>query len=342
MDDTYYLKVLAALHGLHNNQGDRIDDSLEASCVQNDQTLSQPQGNTEEEEIHALASSTTLLQHLLQESEDPLKETSDVTSKGTLRNTTIEPKTTKKKVSVLKKRLDTTNTTQAEKKVKTNSGAIHKPSAQKLTFDVGIVPENFPKKKLETKDIKTVVIDVLKLICDHKGLLIKPLFRQEVTHKIGWMIFHCANEMTANWLKSQKMWSERNLKAIDKDQFPQEHVLVGNLNHSAELETNLIMGVIEGQNKGIATSFWKTLNRRNEGHVAIITVEVDNSTFDILKRQKFVVHYAFGQKVEWKPANEEPPEMANSSMTTTNPVPGTSRGYSKTSLIDLTQPDQPK
>lgn len=230
-------------------------------------------------------------------------------------------------------RSDTTVTPQADKKAKTNHGAIPKTTTQRPSYSemaasvkIGIIPATYPDRKLTEEEIIHLRREVLQLIYEQRDQTVKPRFTQGASAKSGWMIFHCADEETANWLRTQALWVNEELVAINEDRFPNAHVLVGYFKHSAEESSDFILGVVKGQNDDLDTSSWKVLNRRNDGHLAILAVEVNDTAFNTLKTRDFLVHYAYGQKVRLKPKvkmSEEEPVPSSSSTPKTIPESGT-------------------
>lgn len=227
-------------------------------------------------------------------------------------------------------RTDAIVTPQADKKANTSSGAIQKktpcnPSYKEVIapVKVGFESKHFPRKTLERDEINQLRKEVLKLIFDQRNLSVEPRFTQEPTVKAWGLIFYCANTATAHWLKNQEEWKKRDLVPINEQQFPSGYVFVLNFEHSSEYETEFILGMIDGQNNGLEASSWKVLNRKNNDHVALITVETNEATFETLKKADFLIHYAYGQKIKWelkkvirKVTKPEPSTSSNS-----NPTP---------------------
>lgn len=233
-------------------------------------------------------------------------------------------------------RTDTTITPQADKKAKTSSGAIPKTTVRKPSFKevvasvkVGIIPAAFPRKKLDSEEINQLRKEVLKLMFEQRNLPVAVRFAQGATAKSGWMIFHCSDVATADWLKNQELWTERELIAIDENQFPTGHTLVGYFRHSNEDPTEFILGIVDASNKGIDASSWKVLNRKDDGHLSIITVEVNEATFETLKKSDFLIYYAYGQRIRMKPkgkTNEmETDDQQPSTSSNPNPIPESGR-----------------
>ena len=232
-------------------------------------------------------------------------------------------------------RSDTSITPQTEKKSKTTSGhqAITRPTGP-LKFSevlksvkVGIVPAQYPEKKLSEEEVMKIRKDVLKLIFEQRAGNIKPKFTQLATAKSGWLLFHCSNEETANWLKSQSYWTDMECVAIDEKQFPAEHILTGYFKYSSEDTTAFILGMVEGQNEGLHTQNWREINRKDEGHLAIITVEVDEASMISLRKTDLLIDYAYGKvKLKLKSKRQEvetgPEELCRASTSTPSATTG--------------------
>lgn len=189
-------------------------------------------------------------------------------------------------------------------------------------INIGIIPRNFPNKKMKIEEIMLLQKEILKLLSEQKNESIQLRFTRRPTAKFGWMIFHCTDKLTANWLQSQELWTDKELITVDKNKFPEGHILVGYFKKSFQEKSIFILGIVEAQNKDLDPSTWKIVKRENDKKGgATITVEVDGSTFKTLEKTEFLVHYAFGQRVRLKPEtklNEKQPEPKSSSNRTLN------------------------
>lgn len=217
---------------------------------------------------------------------------------------------------------------QADKKANTSSGAIQKKticnsSSKEVValVKVGFESKNFPRKTLDRDEINKLRTEVLKLIFDQKNLSVEPRFTQKPEVKAWGLVFYCANPATATWLKSQEEWKKRDLVPINEQQFPSGYVIVLYFEDSSEHSTEFILGMIDGQNNGLEASSWKVLNRKNNDHVAIITVEINEATYETLKAG-LLIHYEYGQQIKWelkkvirKGTKPEPSTSSNSNST---------------------------
>lgn len=226
-------------------------------------------------------------------------------------------------------RSDTTITPQADKRAKTSSGAIPLVTRPRLSYKdvvasvkVGIVPNNFPERKLTYGEMDKLRLDVLQLIYVQREQPFKPRFTSGAISKAGWLVFHCSDKETAEWLKLQNLWADRGLLAVDEEEFPTGHILVGYFKQSADMDNEFILGVIKGQNAGLDTETWKTVQRRTEDRMVIMTLEVNEASLDTLKKTDLTVHYGFGQTVKFKvkgKASGSEPAPGSSSTPRNNP-----------------------
>ena len=102
------------------------------------------------------------------------------------------------------------------------------------SFKVGIVPKEYPQSTLTTGDISTIKDAVLGMIANQRN--IRPRFVQNASAKSGWLVFHCADEVTAEWLKGQSYWTQIGCQALEESKFPRDHVVVGYFKHAPELQ----------------------------------------------------------------------------------------------------------
>lgn len=157
--------------------------------------------------------------------------------------------------------------------------------------------------KLMNEEMNSIKKDVLKLIAEQKDAsLVKPRFTQNPAARSGWLIFFFSDDATAEWIKGQSYWGDKGCSVVGTDEFPQENLVLGHFRYSFEDQTDLILQVIEGQND-INTADWRVVNRKNDGSLVILTLQVDDASLEKLKESDFHVHYGYGQLVKLKPVS---------------------------------------
>lgn len=215
------------------------------------------------------------------------------------------------------------------KKSKNNNGVAKVQEVkQKSTYKkvltavrIGIIPADYPQLKLSIDDRKAFEREVKGLILDQRHGKTKPKFTQLPTYRSGWMIFHCADRETADWLKNQNIWEGRLCSAIEESEFPTQHTVIGYFEQSADTKSEEILGLIEGQNEGINTDDWRVLSRVEKKTCAILTITIDDTSMDKLEKLGHKVDYCYGQKVKLRPITVRNYEDKSN---TNNPQPSTS------------------
>ena len=232
-------------------------------------------------------------------------------------------------------------TPQAEKKSRTFAGAVpvlHAKKPQKFSdvlkaVKVGIVPAQFPDRKLSEADIRSMRMDVLKLIYEQRAGTVKPKFTQLASARSGWMIFHCVDSETANWLKSQEYWTTKECIALDEKDFPRQHVLKGLFKYNTEIETPFIFGMVEGQNEGLSTEDWRPIHREDNGHVVHLVFEVDDASMTVLRGRDLSIDFGYGQtiklKIQTRGSGEEQSDPIKKPELDSTPKQSTSQGDGK-------------
>lgn len=210
------------------------------------------------------------------------------------------------------KRLNTSNRSQPDQLAKKGRSGLQSKQvinrATGLKFSdvadmtlVGIFPSEFPARRLNDEEVDLIRTKILISIAGQKDESIKPRFTQQFTIRSGWLIFYCSGPETAKWLKSLPLWSELSCHALDQSEFPRLHVATGYFRDSADLEPELILNMIQGQNMDIDTSSWYVVKKSTEGRLAVLTVELDEMSVEQLSSQNYHVHYGFGQRIKLKP-----------------------------------------
>lgn len=210
-------------------------------------------------------------------------------------NTTLSPQETSKD----QKRPRATNTPPQLKHNPKHPGPSFSDTVKAVRM--AIVPLDYPKTKLTDEDFKSLTADVKQKIFEQRREATKPNFTRLPQIKAGWMILHCEDRATADWVKSQHIGREKLCKIVEEADFPKEQTLVGFFQGSAEEENDMILGMVQGQNKDLDTESWKVLHRENHNTCAELTIELDSRSAEQLKAMKYTVRYGFGQKVTLRP-----------------------------------------
>lgn len=231
---------------------------------------------------------------------------------------------------------------EGKKKTKTNSSnsfAAKKYPARTYSdvvkgVKIGIVPQLYPDHKLNVVDRTRFQKDVERSIVAHKASATKPKFVQLPTLYNGFVIFHCADVSTANWLKSLPLWEENSHIALEEHQFPTVNVVVGYFQSSTDRSSDDILGLIQGQNEDLNTDLWKVTHRSEIKSCAVVHFEIDAASLERLRNLGFKVDFGYGQKVKLTPkgvksmsgvqADVQAPRMVGGSVVETGQNPGPS------------------
>lgn len=229
-------------------------------------------------------------------------------AKSSKRNRSGEDKNDSTKTAA-KKTKDTSRTSALETDRAGGSSGNMKPTVKKprRTFSavvsavkVGIVPTDYPRRRLTPAEINDVRNSILKLIAEQRNVSkVKPRFVQNPIARYGWLEVHCQDESTAEWVKGQGQWQKFKCQTVDASNFPKENFVMGHFRHSAKHSTVFMLEVLEGQNQ-FKTDTWKEDYRKDEGTLAKIVFSVDNQSMLALEKAAFVVQFGFGQQVKLK------------------------------------------
>lgn len=163
---------------------------------------------------------------------------------------------------------------------------------------IGVLHKGFPNESLNTEQLKLTQESILNKILEGTEGPIKPKFLG-TTFKAGWLAVHCADKATAEWLKDSvpqlKPWPEANLIAGEEKDLPKSSIVNAYFPNSTEDKNDYILKLVKGQNEGLNTSEWRVLHRKEEGTAAHLTMSVDPSSWDSLKKTGFKISYKFGQ-----------------------------------------------
>jgi Domain of unknown function (DUF4780) len=197
---------------------------------------------------------------------------------------------------------------------------------------IGIFAKSYPERKLTEEDLSQIKQEIEKLIGEQKDRPLKPTFKQLPSRRSsGWIIFHCSNRETADWLKALKLWKDRECNPLEEEDFPKEHTLTGYFLSSADKTSELILAMVQGQNSNLSTANWKILNRIEEKTCLILTIEVDQPSFEGLRELNFWIDFGFGQRVKLNPrkkekkSDQDPPKQEEAAASTSSATPSTSK-----------------
>lgn len=215
-------------------------------------------------------------------------------------------------------RSDHTTTPKDTKRAKTAKGPgpassrSSRPPAQPRTYakvagavKIGVACSTYPEMKLSKEDCDMITRDVLKLIAGQRTFA--PKFCQLPTRHSGWMVFHCSNKETADWLRGHNYWTEHRLSSFEEKDFPRNVTMIGYFKMCVGVETATILGCLEAQNTGLPATSWVVKARKDEGTLSILTVEVDHNSNEWLTKNKFLVEFGMGQSVRLRPTKGERP-----------------------------------
>lgn len=172
---------------------------------------------------------------------------------------------------------------------------------------VAVVPRNFPYRRLSAEEIASIRSKVLYCIGEQKSAVIKPKFTRQYTIRAGWLIFYCADHETAAWLREIRIWPDFDCTTRDEANFPKQPTVTGYFEASADLKTETILAIIQGQNTNLLATAWHEVRRSSIKSCAVLTLEIDPTSLDQLKSMNFVIDYGFGQKIKLKPKTSNGP-----------------------------------
>ena len=171
---------------------------------------------------------------------------------------------------------------------------------------IGIVPRDFPKRTITASDFARIRKSLLLSISAQGSSPFKPRFSQGMTSRAGWLVLHCSNLETANWVKSLDIWIAYDCNVVFETEFPRGYKAVAFFPRSSDLETELILGVIQGENEGISTADWKVLHRSDsEGNVTLV-FHIDAASAERLKVLKYFIDFGIGQRVRFRIKEQGP------------------------------------
>lgn len=133
---------------------------------------------------------------------------------------------------------------------------------------LAVMSEDHPRSLITEEQLRTLEEAILDRVIELKGGAVKPKFLSS-KYKTGFLILVCANNDTAEWLKTNfkevKLWEGANVKLIDEKDFPQTQTITGRFPNSEESSTERILGLIEGQNEDLKVTSWRILRRDTDG-----------------------------------------------------------------------------
>lgn len=162
---------------------------------------------------------------------------------------------------------------------------------------VGILDVNFPEKLLIFGQMLKVQDSILQAIVEQEGKGPKPVFLDS-SYRRGWLSLTCGDDATLQWLKNHvattKPCEETNLRLVEGADLPHPQIAIGYFPNSADDAEDRIFGLLRGQNDGLHIEHWRTVQRRNDGTMAILTLSVDTASAAVLQSNSRV-NYKFGQ-----------------------------------------------
>jgi Domain of unknown function (DUF4780) len=80
---------------------------------------------------------------------------------------------------------------------------------------IGIVSQNYAGTKLSEEELSQMGQSVERAIAEHsKGLIQRKFIKLPKLKASGYVVFHCANRGTADWLKALELWSGFGCRAL--------------------------------------------------------------------------------------------------------------------------------
>lgn len=161
---------------------------------------------------------------------------------------------------------------------------------------IGITPENFPESLLTETQVGLLKGAILRGMKDLKGEGLLPQFSGAIDNP-GWVVFHCDNRATADWLKTITTtivpWEGARLRAVEGEEIPHRSVVVGYFPGGAGVSNKEILGYLRLQNGGSFWNQWKLLRREVHGKDVRLVYSVDPFSVSELRKNKFLLSYMF-------------------------------------------------
>lgn len=200
--------------------------------------------------------------------------------------------------------------------------------------------------KLTAEDVQKIQRGVERAILGQKDSTIKPKFTQLPYLKSGWMIFCCVDRITADWLKNLAIWNDWQCVALEENELPSAHTVVGYFQGSKEKSSEEIIGMVQGQNGQLSTAEWVTVSRTEIKSCVVLVLEIDAASMQQIQKMGRRVDYGFGQKVKLLPRiDQEAPQNGkvkkraapnrNTQAADCSPSPATSTSHEQESM-DIT------
>lgn len=138
----------------------------------------------------------------------------------------------------------------------------------------------------------------LEKIIAGKDQATKPAFLGS-TYKAGYLLLHCKDSESAEWVKSNitdsSPWEGASLMVTEECKIPHPRIAVGYFPNSRGLESKKIIDLLQGQNKGLQVNSWRLVKRMERGSQVTMVLAVDHKSAASLKEANGRVNYRFGQ-----------------------------------------------
>lgn len=185
-----------------------------------------------------------------------------------------------------------------------------KPSYREVagSIKLGIMPTNFPDRKMEKEDLDRVIQVTKRHIIEQSESVIKPRFSQQMYLKNGIVICVCKDAETVSWMKIQE-WGSEDWTVKEEKDFPAQDILIGYFLGAEKDSNEDILRMVQGQNHNLPTAGWNVVSRKNVKSTAVLSLIVDSTSLEKLQQLKFTVEFGFGAAVRLHRVSKQPGEV---------------------------------
>lgn len=161
---------------------------------------------------------------------------------------------------------------------------------------LGFVPTDLADKPLKQEQFTLIKEAVLEVMMDSEDNATRPEF-ESIQPRNGWVLITCTNSTTASWVRKMfdaiRAKSNLDLTLVEEGDLPKNHIVRGFFPDSLTTTNIKVLKMISVQN-GLSATSWKVLQRKTEGKYLHLVLNVDDASYERLKRDNGRIAYQFG------------------------------------------------
>ncbi|XP_067643826.1 uncharacterized protein [Eurosta solidaginis] len=169
-------------------------------------------------------------------------------------------------------------------------------TSAEMHIRLGIYAKGFPENMLDPEDLSSLEELIIDEVANNSTA--SKLQFERLSKKPGMLVVDCANQATADWLKDiiPKLtnWENPELVICDEDDIPDANVMTVSLPRSAGQEFDQTLAIIQAQNNGLNTDLWEWVQERTDAERLILTMRVDDESYNTMRDRRFKIFYKFG------------------------------------------------